>query len=96
MRLEVFVLALSVLVAPIVSLLGGGVSATGPWVVVIPPWVDAEGLVARANVRLIGPTQAPFGYLVAAEAPGAPVRLADAGAWAVVDAEAVANLCGVN
>lgn len=96
MRLEVFVLAVSVLVGPVVALLGAGASGTGPWLVVIPPWVEAEALVARAQARLIGPAQAPFGHLVAAADAGAPLRLGDAGAWAVVDAKAVAQLCGVN
>ncbi|MBZ4021218.1 hypothetical protein CKO11_01905 [Rhodobacter sp. TJ_12] len=100
MRLELAVIALSVVVGPVAALLGAEATGSGPWVIVVPPWTDAEALAERAQARLIGPVDAPLGHLVAAGASGtaddgAIQRLAAAGAWAVVDAETILELCGV-
>lgn len=96
MRLEFLILALSVTIAPAAALFGAGASGHGPWVIVVPPWRSAADVALRAGGRLIGPAQAPLGDLVAAEAPDAVARLAAAGAWVVVDAENLADLCGEN
>ncbi|PTV96286.1 hypothetical protein C8J27_10280 [Rhodobacter aestuarii] len=100
MRLELLVIAFSVVVGPVAALLGAGATGAGPWVIVVPPWKDAELLAERAQARLIGPVAAPMGHLVAplngqTAATGAVTRLAAAGAWAVVDAETILELCGV-
>jgi len=96
MRLEFLVMAVSIIVGPAAAVLGAPASGPGPWVIVVPPWEDVSALVERAQASLIGPAQAPFGHLVAASDPQAPQRLADAGAWAVLDATTIAQLCGVN
>ncbi|ETD83283.1 hypothetical protein ACTTAL_02510 [Rhodobacter capsulatus] len=94
MRLEFLVLALSITIAPATTLLDVKASGAGPWVMVVPPWRSADLVAERAGARLIGPTEAPLGHLVTATAPEAAQRLAAAGAWAVLDAAAVAQFCG--
>lgn len=95
MRLEFMVLVLSVTIAPAAALLDAKASERGPWVMIVPPWRSADLVARQAGARLIGPTEAPLGHLVAGPDPGAAGRLADAGAWAVVDAATVSAFCGV-
>lgn len=99
MRLEYLVLAATLVAGPVVALLGAPPQGNGPWVMVAPPWRDPEALAERAQTRLIGPVQAPFGFLVAASGPAggafAVERLHRAGAWLVLDANAWAQFCGV-
>ncbi|TKD15509.1 hypothetical protein FBT96_16275 [Rhodobacter capsulatus] len=94
MRLEFLVLALSITIAPAATLLDAKASGAGPWVMVVPPWRSADLVAAQAGARLIGPTGAPLGHMVAATDPTAAQRLAEAGAWAVLDAASVARFCG--
>ncbi|SOC16362.1 hypothetical protein [Rhodobacter maris] len=96
MRLELAVMALSLVAGPVAAVLGAPATGTGPWVVVVPPWQDAEGVAEQAMARLIGPVQAPLGHLVTSADGGAPARLLAAGAWAVVDADSILQLCGVD
>lgn len=95
MRLELAVMALSLIAGPVAAVLGAPATGPGPWVVVVPPWRDADALVEQARARLIGPVDAPLGHLVAAGDGRAPARLVAAGAWAVVDADSILRLCGV-
>lgn len=94
MRLEFLVLALSISIVPTAAVFDAKASGVGPWVMVVPPWRSADLVAAQAGARLIGPTEAPLGHMVAATDPGAARRLTEAGAWAVVDATAVAQFCG--
>ena len=94
MRLEFLVLALSISIVPTAAIFDAKASGVGPWVMVVPPWRSADLVAAQAGARLIGPTEAPLGHMVAATDPGAARRLTEARAWAVVDATAVAQFCG--
>lgn len=63
--------------------------------VIAPPWVDVNDVVAAAQGELIGPTVAPMAAMAISAEPGFSERLADAGAWAMRDATAIATICGI-
>lgn len=88
-RISVMAVVL-VLAAPFAALPAAG---RGPVLVILPPWQDAEALVAAAGGRLIGPLRAPFAVL-ADGADGFAERLRQGGAWAVTDGAGVARICG--
>lgn len=69
--------------------------AEGPVIVVVPPWRDAETVIAAAQGRIIGPVRAPFAVFAAFETEIDPQTARHAGAWAVLDGAALAELCGV-
>jgi hypothetical protein len=60
--------------------------------VVAPPWGGgAAAVVERAGARLVGPSEAPFSVVASGVGAGA---LWAAGAWAVLDARRLAEICG--
>ena len=64
--------------------------------VVVPPWKDAQAIVAAAGGHVIGPERALFAVLVRAATPSefdAAARAA--GALAVTNGATVAAICGV-
>ena len=67
----------------------------GVYLVLAPPWRDAEALVAAAGGRTLGPEAAPIGRFAAADVPGFPTRARELG-LVVLDGRALANLCGTN
>jgi hypothetical protein len=85
--------ALVLAAAPAAMLAGAPPGDAGPWLVLAPPWRDADALVAAAGGREVAPARAPLGLLAAADAPGFPGRAAALG-LVVLNARAVADLCG--
>ncbi|WP_375690602.1 hypothetical protein [Pseudooceanicola sp. LIPI14-2-Ac024] len=92
--LPALIMLLCLALAP-AAVLSSTAPDTGPWLVVVPPWVDGEAVLARAGARPIGPLRAPLG-LIADGPPGTGARLHAMGAWAVLDARRIAALCGRN
>ncbi len=77
---------------PVALLMAGPARAGQPALVVAPPWgLGADGIIAAAGGRAIGPVAAPLARLAVLDSPG---RARAAGAWAVLDAGALASLCG--
>lgn len=71
------------------------VAGAGPRLVLHAPWADGLVLVRAAGGTPIGPFQAPMGMLAQAdESADFDARLRLAGAWAVLDGTAIAQLCG--
>ncbi|MGR3793995.1 hypothetical protein [Vannielia sp. SX4] len=68
----------------------------GPALVIVPPWDDADALLARAGGRPIGPRRAPFAVLARFPSPAAAHEARTHGAWAVLGGGALAALCGVS
>ncbi|GGE45354.1 hypothetical protein GCM10011360_35680 [Primorskyibacter flagellatus] len=82
--------------SPLLSLVNLPVAGDGVLLVLTPPWRDSLPIVERAGGRAIGVGSGPFGRFATGEGPGFATRLRAAGAWAVVDADALAALCGVS
>lgn len=84
-------LALSGPVLPLFALPGG----TGAMLLVVtPPWRDSIGVIERAGGRPIGPEASLLGRFATSDGADFPARLRASGAWAVLDGQAVATLCG--
>ncbi|WP_165915578.1 hypothetical protein [Rhodovulum marinum] len=76
-----------------VSLVMAGPAASGrPALVVVPPWgARAAQVIAAGQGYEIGPYVAPIARFAVLQNPHAARA---AGAWAVLDAEALLTLCG--
>jgi hypothetical protein len=97
------------LVAPIATLVAAQPQAGAPLLVIIPPWRDADGVLADARMRPASPVRAPFAVLATPLAPdvappGSPAdpddgralkrsALRASGAWAVLGAGSLSFLC---
>jgi hypothetical protein len=66
-----------------------------PVLVIVAPWQNGASIVEAAGGRSLGITGAPMGVLARFTDPGFIARLSDAGAWAVLDGGALAEICGV-
>ena len=88
-----FCLALQVLATiPVTLLMSGPAKAGRPALVVVLPWgVPASQIIARAGGQELGPLAAPLARLAVFDDPS---RAVDAGAWVVLDADALASICG--
>ncbi len=65
----------------------------GPFLVIAAPWgPTAEAVVVAAGGQFVGPSRAPLSILATDVTVPA---LRAAGAWDVLDAQALANLCGL-
>ncbi|KRS14000.1 hypothetical protein XM53_05540 [Roseovarius atlanticus] len=77
---------------PVALMMSGPAQAGRPALVVVPPWTDDPGrIIAAAGGREIGLVAAPMARLAVLERPAEAVA---GGAWAVLDATALASLCG--
>lgn len=77
---------------PVTLSMSGPAKAGRPALVVVPPWTgDPARIIAEARGREIGLRAAPMARLAVFENPSLAVA---AGAWAVLDAEALASICG--
>ena len=82
------------LAGPILPLLTLPSKVGGIVLVVSPPWADPLAVIRNASGRPIGPERTVLGYFATSETPGFTDRLRAAGAWAILDGDAVASLCG--
>lgn len=78
---------------PLTLLMTGPAAAGRPALVVAPPWgPGVAAVIAAAGGREIAPRAAPMAQLAVLDHPS---RALAAGAWAVLDARALASLCGI-
>ncbi|MGK7752592.1 hypothetical protein [Roseovarius sp. C03] len=78
---------------PVTVLMSAPARAGRPALVVVSPWgADPARIIAAAGGREIGPGSAPLARLAVLDRPEDVVP---AGAWAVMDATALASLCGI-
>lgn len=87
------VLALSM---PLVAAMAAAPAASGPVIVVLGPFSDAEAVIRQAGGSLAAPVRAPLAVIASGPDDGFAERLRGAGAWAVMDAGALAFLCGAD
>jgi len=64
-----------------------------PMLVIVPPGIDRDTILARAGAREVAPVRAPLAVLAASDRPDAPAALVAAGAWAVRAAGPLKLLC---
>jgi hypothetical protein len=82
---------------PALGLLGVPVATDSPRLVVFAPWQDGVALVQQAGGQPVGPLRAPMGILAyAPDTPGFDTRLRQQGAWAIVNGDVLAQLCGLD
>lgn len=93
-RLATATLALAVL-APFGTLLAAPPKAGTPVIVIVPPWLDGDRLVASAGGQVVGPTSAPLAVLAFSDDPDFADHLLLSGALGVRDGSLLANLCGI-
>jgi hypothetical protein len=67
----------------------------GIYLVLAPPWHDAEALIAAAGGWAVGPDAAPFGRFAASYGPDFPTRAREFGLM-VLDGRPIADFCGTN
>ncbi len=67
----------------------------GPVLVIVAPWRSGASIVEAAGGQPLGISEAPMGVLARFADPDFIARLSDAGAWAVLDGRALAEICGV-
>ena len=78
---------------PVTLMMSGPARAGRPALVVVPPWgADPARIIAAAGGREIGLGSAPLARLAVLDRPEDATA---AGAWAVMDATALASLCGI-
>ena len=93
-RLALATLAL-VLLTPLGALLAAPPQVGMPVIVFVPPWQDADRLVAVAGGQVIGPDSAPLAVLAYSDDPDFPRNLLLSGAFGVRDGSLVASLCNI-
>ncbi|WP_375174156.1 hypothetical protein [Pseudooceanicola sp.] len=83
-----------VLAGPVLPLVSARGSAGDLLLVVVPPWRDAQDVIAAAGGRPVGPVRGILGHLAMSGGADFHARLGSAGAWLVLDGAAVSALCG--
>jgi hypothetical protein len=89
-------LAIATVAGPVVSLAAAPPPADGGIHLVVAPAGRRAQVLDAAGGHPVGPAAAPLAGLAASPHPGFAERLKKAGAWLVLDGEAVARLCGVS
>lgn len=82
-------------VTPLAAVLSAPVGE-GPVLLIVPPWADADALLAASGGHAVGPTRAPFALLATYPSPAAARAASGYGAWAVLGGEALAAICGAS
>ncbi|MFN3209810.1 MAG: hypothetical protein ACE369_12590 [Roseovarius sp.] len=78
---------------PVTLMMAGPAQPGRPALVVAPPWGGgAARIIAQAGGTPVGPVAAPMARFAVFDHPS---RATEAGAWAVLDAAALASLCGI-
>ena len=95
-KLAIAVMVVGLLLGvPFLSLSASPPKVNAPVLVLVPPWVSPDTVIANAGGRSIGPRSAFIGSLAASDQPGFFEALKYHGAWAVLDGRPGALLCGV-
>lgn len=82
------------LMAPLLPLLSLPAGSGALLLVIVPPWGAPLAVIADAGGRPVGPERSVLGYFATSDGPDFAARLRAAGAWAVLDGDAVSSLCG--
>jgi len=82
------------LFGPVLPLLSAKGASGDLVLVVVPPWQDGARVIAAAAGRPVGPVRGPLGQLAMSDGVDFAARLRSAGAWLVLDGQAVSTLCG--
>lgn len=85
---------LVLLAAPLAVLSQAPDPDAGLYLLLAPPWRDAEAIARAAGGWPVGPVRAPLGLMVEAPSPGFPARAAALGARAI-DGRSILVLCKV-
>lgn len=94
LRLATATLSL-ILLAPFGALMAAPPKAGTPVIVFVPPWLDADRLVALAGGQRIGPGSAPLAVLAYSDDPNFASNLRLLGAFGVRDGSVLASLCSL-
>ena len=84
-----------VVAGPLIGLAAAPAPRPGDVHLVIAPKERARAIVLRAGGAEVAPVAAPLAVLAASTDPDFADRLRRAGAWLVLDGQAIARLCGV-
>ncbi len=82
-------------VTPVLAVVGAPLTKGGPVVVVAGPDADLEEIVRASGGWVVGVSRAPLAIMGTSDAADFEDRLRENGAWAILDGEALAWLCGV-
>ena len=81
-------------VTPVLAIVSVPVQAGGPVLVVARPGTDLTKLVEASGGWVVGVSRAPLAVMGASDGDDFQQRLKRNGAWAILDGEALAWLCG--
>ncbi|WP_294225241.1 hypothetical protein [uncultured Shimia sp.] len=81
-------------VTPVLAIVSAPVKAGGPVLVVARPGTDLTDLIETSGGQVVGVTRAPLAVMGWSEDDAFEQRLKRNGAWAILDGEALAWLCG--
>lgn len=87
--------AFCLVVAPVLTIVSAPVQAGGPLLVVAGPKTDLTEMVERSGGWVVGVSRAPLAVMGFSETNDFEKRLRQNGAWAILDGETLAWLCGV-
>lgn len=82
-------------VTPALAILGAPLKEGGPVVVVAGPGADLETIIEASGGWVVGMSRAPLAIMGTSDAADFKAKLKENGAWAVLDGESLAWLCGV-
>ncbi|MGH1330195.1 MAG: hypothetical protein ACRBBK_04890 [Paracoccaceae bacterium] len=89
------IFAFTMALAPLSLLFQPG-QEDAPVIVVVPPWKDANKIIAAGGGRIVAPQKAPFAVLAYSEDPAFSTQVVSAGAWSVINSAALAQICGAD
>jgi hypothetical protein len=95
-KLAMFILVIGSLILPTTLVMARPVQQGDIVVVIVPPWKNADSVIEHAGGQLVGPWRAAFGQFALSPDPDFIPSLRQSGAWAVLNGNALAYLCGVS
>ncbi len=81
-------------VTPVLAIVSAPVQTGGPVLVVARPGTDLTELIEASGGWVVGVTRAPLAVMGVSDDDAFEQRLKRNGAWAILDGEALAWLCG--
>lgn len=89
-----FVLGAALCAGPVLAVANATPVAGGIVLVISPPWIKSEDVIASSDGRALGPVSGRLSMLAVSQNPSFFSNLKSNGAWFVVDASRIAQLCG--
>jgi len=84
-----------VTVLPVMAVLATPLQEGGPRLVLAGPGADLTQIIEHSGGWVVGMSRAPLTMMAASDVDGFEDRLRENGAWAILDGENLAWLCGV-